>query len=398
MAFIIEFNSLCLDENNYRYEEVLGSVLYGKKGWNNKLPLKNGKTINIHRSGKIHVGQGLDYNEEYFSSNLKFDNYDDYISKVRTILKNLVINATDKSRKHQYGMISTISTGYDATATSALAYEQGCNDVITFSEPKQDRGDGIAKTFGYKSIYIKDSLEYLRNETYLEAEVCCTGNIGGANFSAFEEITSGKLIFMGFRGDTMWDKNNPNVNDDMNLSCHGYLYDTCLHDYEFCYRTNSVIIPLPMIGFDRWSNVHAISNSDEMKPWCVGGNYDRPIPRRVIEEKGVKRESFGKKKQGAGSSYHFNTYNSLKGKMSTKSFKKLDEFKQSLRKKRWRYFMYCLYYYYSEWPIYANYALNKLKIQLHFNERKTGKKSSPVSSLLFLWGISVVKQRYKIIK
>lgn len=151
-----------------------------------------------------------------------------------------------------------------------------------------------------------------------------------------------------------------------------------------------------MIGLDRWSEVNAISNSEEMKQWSVGGDYDRPIPRRIIEEKGVKREAFGNKKQGAGTSYHFDTFRRLKSKMSVSSFNSLVEFERNCRRNGLKKFFYSLSYYLNEWPVYANFVMNKYKFKYRFNDKNTGKKSSPVSSLLFLWGISVVRNRYKI--
>lgn len=40
-------------------------------------------------------------------------------------------------------------------------------------------------------------------------------------------------------------------------------------------------------------SVFKVTNSPEMKPWTLGNNYDRPICRRVLEERGVPREAFG---------------------------------------------------------------------------------------------------------
>ena len=36
--------------------------------------------------------------------------------------------------------------------------------------------------------------------------------------------------------------------------------------------------------------------SDAMRPWSIPGDYDRPIPRRILEEAGLPRTSFGIKK------------------------------------------------------------------------------------------------------
>ena len=46
--------------------------------------------------------------------------------------------------------------------------------------------------------------------------------------------------------------------------------------------------------------VRAISCSEEMKPWSVGGDYDRPIARRCAVESGVPTEWFGLRKYGSG--------------------------------------------------------------------------------------------------
>ncbi len=35
-----------------------------------------------------------------------------------------------------------------------------------------------------------------------------------------------------------------------------------------------------------------------MAPWSLASDYNRPIPRRILEEKGVPRESFGQVKKG----------------------------------------------------------------------------------------------------
>ena len=44
--------------------------------------------------------------------------------------------------------------------------------------------------------------------------------------------------------------------------------------------------------------------SQEMEPWRLGGKYDRPIARRIIEDAGVPRGMFGTKK-AASAFYHF---------------------------------------------------------------------------------------------
>lgn len=56
-----------------------------------------------------------------------------------------------------------------------------------------------------------------------------------------------------------------------------------------------------------------------MKKWSLLNDYDRPIPRRVVEECGIPREAFGMKKQGAGFSYSYDWKSRIIKRMSPKT-------------------------------------------------------------------------------
>ena len=56
--------------------------------------------------------------------------------------------------------------------------------------------------------------------------------------------------------------------------------------------------PVPYFGARQAPDINAITRSDEMVPWDVGGNYNRPIPRRIAEEAGIPRAAFGIRKRG----------------------------------------------------------------------------------------------------
>ena len=45
--------------------------------------------------------------------------------------------------------------------------------------------------------------------------------------------------------------------------------------------------------------IHRIANSPEMDPWRINPGYDRPIARRIAEERGVPRSMFGQVKMGS---------------------------------------------------------------------------------------------------
>ena len=62
---------------------------------------------------------------------------------------------------------------------------------------------------------------------------------------------------------------------------------------DFRLRECFLHVPIPFMGALRHRDLNRISNSDEMRPYSIGGWYDRPIPRRIAEEGGIRRESFG---------------------------------------------------------------------------------------------------------
>ena len=121
------------------------------------------------------------------------------------------------------------------------------------------------------------------------------------------------------------------------MAKEGYTFDSCFIGYEKFFKNKSFqtindeahivwknsevglseshlhqgYIPVPMTsyGIRHWTDLFRISNSDEMKPWSIGGDYDRLIPRRILEEKGLPRESFGMKKYGAEFFYAYDWKN-----------------------------------------------------------------------------------------
>ena len=383
-----------LDPDYFGHESAFCSSQFGTKGFVREIPLKSGNKLFIHRCENIFIDNGGITKIEHKESGLRFHDYQDYKGKVSETVANLVENSHSKNRKHGFGLVLTISQGYDAPAVSVLARECGCDDVITFNRPHPDDcGTAIAKKLGYQHIFEEDEHRYLKNERLFEAEgsSCCAGH----TFSAFDEITGGNLLFMGTRGDSVWARQNPNANNNLDFSYGNQFSQACLacqeHDYQACV----VEIPVPMIGADAWEDIHAISNSEEMRPWSVGGKYDRPIPRRLLEEMGIGREEFGRKKQGAGSSFHFNTFNSLRKKMSHDSYQSLRNYRQQLNRNRWKWLLFSIRYYWVEMPMYLTHICKKIHIKSPFSTKKCGLVDSPTTNLMILWGVDEMKKRYK---
>ncbi|MGF9765005.1 hypothetical protein AAII07_59160 [Microvirga sp. 0TCS3.31] len=99
------------------------------------------------------------------------------------------------------------------------------------------------------------------------------------------------MFVTGFHGDKVWNRNGkPN-----SVIKRGDISGSSLG--EFRIAKDFVHLPLPFVGAQHHSDLSRISKSDEMCAFSVGGDYDRPIPRRIAEEAGVPRKLFGQTKK-----------------------------------------------------------------------------------------------------
>lgn len=385
-----------LDENYFDYEHDFCSVILGFPEYVKRSPLKNGRYLDIYRCQHVEVDKNLRIHASRKYSGLLFVDFKDYTKKMIEVLKRIKENATSKCRTLPYGMISTISQGYDAAAGSTLAKKIGCDEVITFNYPikyLKDKGTDIAKTLGYQHIYELSATSYMNNKSFDEAKAFCSGD-GMMLFGSLGKHISNKLLFDGMRGDQLWSITNPMVNNDMIFTYNNGLSQAEISFIEYGLHLNTVMIHPPLLGADNWIDVAKISKSEEMKPFSVGNNYDRPIPRRIVEEAGVGRKAFGWEKKGGGLSYHYDTLRSIKRKMSPHSYNDLCSYKRHIKRNAWKKFCFDMKYYYHEYPVYLNYILNKLKIHLKLSH-KENYMSSPLSSVLIMWGMDKVKKHYK---
>jgi len=139
-------------------------------------------------------------------------------------------------------------------------------------------------------------------ESLPEAEFLANGT-GGEEvvFAPLQRVLPGTLFFTGYLGDAAWNRVTRRVNTDLLM-----LYPGGSSLGEFRLRVGFVHFPLPTAGYIRHPSIYAISNSDAMRPWALGHDYDRPIPRRMLEEIGVPRAWFGRTKKAITQPLWFN--------------------------------------------------------------------------------------------
>jgi len=86
------------------------------------------------------------------------------------------------------------------------------------------------------------------------------------------------------------------VNCDLRLDDE-QITDTDMIEHRL--RVGYILLPSSHIGAARWESISAISHSEEMAPYSIGGPDGRPIPRRILETRGVSRTMFGMVKRGS---------------------------------------------------------------------------------------------------
>ncbi len=257
-----------------------------------------------------------------------FDSFEEYYKRLTSTMKKMAENARDDHRKYKYAVTTFISSGYDAATCASVAKECGAEKALTFEAKgkyKNDSGVVAAKYMGYKTVVERDAYAYLNRSDFPEVQSISGGDIGNViSFSTFEEDMRDHLVFSGENGDFVWGKNKSfqTINDEAHIvwkNSEVGLSESHLHQ-------GYIPVPMTSYGIRHWTDLFRISNSDEMKQWSIGGDYDRPIPRRILEEKGLPRDSFGMKKYGAGFFYAYDWKKRILSRMSPVSAKEFEEY------------------------------------------------------------------------
>src|SRR5262249_21972829 len=185
--------------------------------------------------------------------------------------------------------------GYDSPACAVLARAAGCREAITLAgtgEAAEDSGADIAQRLGLELHAV--ALVAPGGDDGGEAEGLAAGMQGeGVVYPAFAGPLPGRVLVTGFHGDKMWERTihpTPDIKrGDISGSSLG----------EFRLVRDFVHVPVPFIGCRRHEDVWRISNAAEMQPYSIGGHYDPPVARRLLESAGVPRHALPPAKRAA---------------------------------------------------------------------------------------------------
>jgi hypothetical protein len=305
LAYLLLATDDSLDPSYRLYERDFFTFLHGYDRATRFITTRHGRTIQLHYHETFAVDSDLAITRERPPQPPSFAGYDEYVRYVQELLRSLSTNALAPERQVQFVPLSTISSGYDSPACTVLAQAIGCSRAITFRDARpdynphsltslDDSGAAIAK---YLGIQVREfqRTQYLERVDMPEAEFIATGN-GGDDIvmSVLEDDLPGTLFITGFLGDTLWGTSD---GDPSRSAFYAYTFPAGSTLSEFRIRVGFVHVPIPLLTFTRHADIQRISLSAEMEPWRVGGAYDRPIPRRLVETLGVPRGTWATEKK-----------------------------------------------------------------------------------------------------
>jgi hypothetical protein len=299
LPFLLAATGESLDPSYKFYHFDLMTNMRGYRRYLPSVRLRSGRALRVFFHCNVAVRPDLTLRTEEKTIPSEFESYETYISTLRDVVRSVDSNARDAARRTiRYTPLATISSGYDSPAVARLATEIGCTEAITFGtarpcyEEEDDSGRDVAAVLGLR-VHEFDRLQYRSMESYPEAEFLAYG-AGGEEvvFAPLAEILAGRVLYTGYLGDAVWSRVSRRVNTELLM-----LYPGGSSLGEFRLRVGFIHFPLPTVGYIRHPSIYAISNSSELSPWALGTDYDRPIPRRLVEEAGVPRAAFGRTKK-----------------------------------------------------------------------------------------------------
>jgi hypothetical protein len=222
----------------------------------------------------------------------QFRRYEDYHRFLVESMQEIGKNLRAPTRAHRIEPLATVSSGYDSPAVALLSRHAGCERAITISDSNSmwrgsDSGTAIAKKLGLSCRSYRRTAASYPNEIAVWA---ASGKAGLLSWSRFEWPGPVCAAFLGSYCDTIWSRKR--IPRDYTERSQSFLSMG-----EFRLWSGMLQCPVSFLGMHHAEEINAIASLPEMEPWSVGGSYDRPIPRRMLEEAGLARGSFAQRKK-----------------------------------------------------------------------------------------------------
>ena len=243
--------------------------------------------------------------------------YARYRELLAEVLARLHRNYTSGDRRVRMRAFATVSSGYDSAAVAVLVKDLGIEACFTARSSNShipwwlshragiDDGKPIADRLGLATVYLDSSpARVTEDELYFLAPGCAPNSV--RLHSLARHIERGgrpAVLFTGFQGDEVW------ALDPWELAYQtaGVVRGdtTALMLSEIRLKSGFVNVAVPALLARGIRDLAALSAAPEMAPWRRGGTYDRPIPRRILEEAGIPPRLFAGRKKAIVRTYSY---------------------------------------------------------------------------------------------
>ena len=282
--------------------ETLVQCLLGIRRARRSLPTCLG-SVEIHEHVNLEVLPGLEVRRIEKTPFEAPEDYQGYIDMVGGGIARTLENAADPARSHTYRPILTLSCGYDSPLVAALARDSGCSEALTFIDPPRysgstddDSGVALGERLGMEVRTFQHN-DFMAHGRCSEAEFFLHPPGIDLPLASMEDEFPGRILMTGSFGDCILSTSESEAVPDLKQSTFQGLCGSTLSEHRL--RIGYLYFPPLFIGASHINSLIALSRSESMKPWSVGGDYDRPLARRCLREAGVPDEMFGTSKRGS---------------------------------------------------------------------------------------------------
>jgi len=307
LPFFLAMIDDSLDEDWLFYRSQFIAAKTGFRIARRQFSTRRGRRVRVVTGETAVVGQGGELIPRLRPLDSDFADFGHYRSTLAATVAALVANSRCLERRLPLEPLVSLSAGYDSTAVAVLVSEAGGKHAATMLRYGEDGElvDHPGMATARLGLRLKEfERDTWRDRTDLpDAEIAAAGTeFIDIPFLALEEELPGKVLFVGYPGDNVWGRHNFRCYRDIVQT------DTCGQGLaEYRLRVGFVLCPVAYIGATAHPSLYRITTSPEMAPWSVGGHYDRPIARRIIEEAGIDRGSFAVRKYAGSALVYSNT-------------------------------------------------------------------------------------------
>ncbi len=304
LAFVLALSGERLDPSHrHYYLDFLDHYRCGIRVKHKTLRLTGGGTAALHDCCNVLVTPEARVTRREKPWGHAPATFDDYAALLHRTVAAIVANAADPSRRHPYRPLAMVSQGYDSTAVAAIARDVGCREAVTFLQSHSahgyvdDSGEDVASALGLAvTTYERNDFESLADhrpeDFYLEPWGV------DRTMSVMARQLEGALLLSGRSAEAVWSRGGyrhwglPDLQHPLNQTPGCALGELRL-------RTGFLhFAPATIAAVRHAPRIHRWNDDPELRPWSIGGDYDKPIARRIAEDAGVPRDLFGQAKKG----------------------------------------------------------------------------------------------------